>query len=158
MTYEDVIAALADPTRRGILEALRDGPRSVNDIAEGLPVSRPAVSQHLAVLLSARLVSQERDGTRRLYEANAEGLEQLRLYLESFWGQGLAAFAVEARRRARDRKPGAAGGAPGTPRTAESGESAAVPKTAKAAKTGTNTKTGRTGKTEKAAKSQRRRS
>ena len=67
MTYEDVITALADPTRRAILEALRHGPRSVTEIADEMPVSRPAVSQHLAVLRNANLVTEERDGTRRLY-------------------------------------------------------------------------------------------
>jgi DNA-binding transcriptional ArsR family regulator len=99
VTYESVIAALADPTRRAILEALRDGPRSVTDLAGDLPVSRPAVSQHLAVLRDAGLVAEEREGTRRFYEARAEGLEELRRYLEHTWGDLLGAFAAEAKRR-----------------------------------------------------------
>lgn len=104
MTYEDVIVALADPTRRAILEALRDGPQSVTEIAERMPVSRPAVSQHLAVLRNANLVSEERAGTRRIYEANAKGLEALRRYLEQFWGDALASFAAEANKRAKRSK------------------------------------------------------
>jgi DNA-binding transcriptional ArsR family regulator len=103
MAYEEVIAALADPTRRAILEALRDGPRSVTDLADGMPVSRPAVSQHLAVLRSAKLVSEERDGTRRMYQAHAEGLEQLRRYLERYWGDALASFAAQAK-KAKEKK------------------------------------------------------
>lgn len=106
MTYEDVLSALADPTRRAILEALRHGPRSVSEIAEEMPVSRPAVSQHLAILRDANLVSEERDGTRRLYEANGRGLEMLRRYLEQYWGEALASFASEATRTTkRKRRP-----------------------------------------------------
>lgn len=97
MAYESVIAALADPTRRAILESLRGGPRSVTELAADLPVSRPAVSQHLAVLKAAGLVSEEREGTRRFYQARAEGLEELRRYLEGYWGELLAEFAAAAR-------------------------------------------------------------
>jgi DNA-binding transcriptional ArsR family regulator len=104
MTYEDVLSALADPTRRAILEALRRGPRSVSEIADDMPVSRPAVSQHLAVLRDANLVSEERDGTRRLYEANGRGLEMLRRYLEQYWGEALSSFAVEAKKKTRSRR------------------------------------------------------
>jgi DNA-binding transcriptional ArsR family regulator len=104
MTYETVITALADPTRRAILEALREGPRSVTELAGDMPVSRPAVSQHLAVLTAADLVSSTQQGTRRLYEANAAGLEALRHYLETYWGDLLGAFAAEAT-RTRARKP-----------------------------------------------------
>jgi DNA-binding transcriptional ArsR family regulator len=102
VTYGDVITALADPTRRAILETLRDGPRSVTEIADDMPVSRPAVSQHLAVLRNANLVSEHREGTRRLYETNAEGLEKLRLYLEGFWGEALASFATAAKGRSKN--------------------------------------------------------
>ena len=101
MAYEDLFAALADPTRRAILEALRHGPRSVTDLSEDMPVSRPAVSQHLAVLAAANLVSQQRDGTRRLYEANPEGLEALRRYVEQYWGEMLGSFEMAAKKEAR---------------------------------------------------------
>jgi DNA-binding transcriptional ArsR family regulator len=104
VTYEDVFAALADPTRRAILEALRRGPRSVTEIANEMPVSRPAVSQHLAVLRNANLVSEEREGTRRIYEANGRGLAMLRSYLERYWGDALASFAAEAKRNAKGRR------------------------------------------------------
>jgi DNA-binding transcriptional ArsR family regulator len=90
--YESVLAALADPTRRTIFEMLREGPRSVGDLANALPVSRPAVSQHLRVLRDARLVRVESHGTRRFYRIDSRGLEPLRRYLEGFWGDVLAAF------------------------------------------------------------------
>jgi DNA-binding transcriptional ArsR family regulator len=89
--------ALADPTRRAILELLRDGPRSVGELAEGMPVSRPAVSQHLAVLRQANLVSEERKGTRHIYRAEAAGLAALKSYLEEYWGDVLGTFAAAAR-------------------------------------------------------------
>ena len=97
--YGDTLAALADPTRRAILELLRDGPLTVGELADEMPVSRPAVSQHLAVLRNAQLVSEERMGTRRLYSANAEGLAALRTYLEDVWGKVLADFTAEAKKR-----------------------------------------------------------
>jgi DNA-binding transcriptional ArsR family regulator len=90
--YARVLTALADPTRRAILEGLRDGPRSVGDLAAGIPVSRPAVSQHLKVLKRAGLVCEEARGTRRFYGIDPRGLEPLRRYLESFWDGVLAAF------------------------------------------------------------------
>lgn len=93
MTYGLVIDALADPTRRRIFEHLRDGPASVGEIAKGLPVSRPAVSQHLKVLKTAELVRERREGTRRIYSLHREGLDELRRYLESFWDETLDAFA-----------------------------------------------------------------
>jgi len=104
MTYESVLGALADPTRRAILEMLRDGPRSVTDLAEDLPVSRPAVSQHLNVLRGANLVTEKREGTRRIYSAEPEGLAELRAYLERFWGDVLGDFQKAAARRNRRKK------------------------------------------------------
>jgi DNA-binding transcriptional ArsR family regulator len=84
--------ALGDPTRRAILELLRDGPRPVGELAEALPVSRPAVSQHLAVLKAAGLVADRPVGRRRLYAVDPAGLEALRAYLERMWGQALADY------------------------------------------------------------------
>jgi DNA-binding transcriptional ArsR family regulator len=95
-TYDEVLAALADPTRRAIFERLNGGPRAVVDLARGLPVSRPAVSQHLKVLKEAGLVTDQRDGARRLYQLNPEGLGVLRTYLDRFWHEALAAFAAAA--------------------------------------------------------------
>src|SRR5438132_6149704 len=99
MAYAEVFTALADPTRRRILEALREQPRTVGELAEGQPVSRPAVSQHLKVLESARLVSVEPQGNRRLYAIRHDGLDDLRQYLESFWSDALSAYSVEITRR-----------------------------------------------------------
>ena len=96
MAYQGALAALADPTRRQILERLRSGPRAVGALAEGLPVSRPAVSQHLRVLREAGLVSEQRQGTRRVYGIEVRGLVELRRYLEDFWGDVLGAFKAEA--------------------------------------------------------------
>jgi DNA-binding transcriptional ArsR family regulator len=100
------MAALADPTRRAVLERLRKGPRSVGEVARGLPVSRPAVSQHLRVLKEAGLVTERRAGTRRLYSVNGDGLAELRDYLESFWQDALAAYkrAVESDDEGGDRE------------------------------------------------------
>ena len=80
-----VFHALADPTRRAILRELRGGPLAVGRLADRLPVSRPAVSQHLAVLKQASLVAERRDGTRRLYGVRPDGLAQVRGYLEALW-------------------------------------------------------------------------
>lgn len=91
-----VLDALGDPTRRAVLEVLRDGPRAVGDIASGLPVSRPAVSQHLRVLKRAGLVAERRDGTRHLYRIDDQGIAALRTYLESLWNDTLAAFKEAA--------------------------------------------------------------
>jgi DNA-binding transcriptional ArsR family regulator len=91
-----VLDALGDPTRRAVLELLRDGPRAVGDIAAELPVSRPAVSQHLRVLRGAGLVDDRREGTRHLYRVEPEGLNVLRTYLESFWHERLAAYKAAA--------------------------------------------------------------
>jgi DNA-binding transcriptional ArsR family regulator len=92
----DTLAALADPTRRAVFELLRQGPRPVGDIARDLPVSRPAVSQHLRVLKDAGLVSERRDGTRRLYRIDPDGLAAIRDYLDDFWTEALAAFKAAA--------------------------------------------------------------
>jgi len=99
MAYQNGMRALADPTRQAVLEELRHGPRAVGEIAARLPVSRPAVSQHLRVLKEAGLVSDEQVGTRRLYRVNPDGLAEIRAYLDDFWSQALAAFAEAARRR-----------------------------------------------------------
>jgi DNA-binding transcriptional ArsR family regulator len=93
--------ALGDPTRRQIFEALRAGPRSVGELASGLPVSRPAVSQHLRVLKDAGLVVDRRDGTRRLYRVDPAGLAGIRTYFDSFWDEALERFAAEARKETR---------------------------------------------------------
>ncbi len=95
-TYVDALAALADPTRRAVFERLADGPKSVGQVAEGLPVSRPAVSQHLRVLKEAGLVTDRAVGTRRLYQLDPTGLDALRTWLDGFWDQTLAAFAAAA--------------------------------------------------------------
>lgn len=96
--YGEVLDALGDPTRRAILERLRHGPLPVGGIADGLPVSRPAVSQHLRVLREAGLVVDRREGTRRLYAVDPTGLSVLRAYVESLWREALTRFAdhVEA--------------------------------------------------------------
>ena len=93
------LAAIADPTRRQVFERLASGPLSVGEIAEGLPVSRPAVSQHLKVLKTAGLVSDRPDGTRRVYAIDPSGLGALRAWLDRFWGDALDAFKIEAERK-----------------------------------------------------------
>lgn len=90
------LAALADPTRRAIFERLGDGPRSVGALARGLPISRPAVSQHLRQLKEAGLVTDQADGTRRIYRIDPAGLGALRQWLDRFWDDALAAFKIEA--------------------------------------------------------------
>src|SRR5881396_805311 len=102
MAYADVFTALADPTRRHILEALRKQPKTVGELAEGQPVSRPAVSQHLKVLERARLVRVEPRGNRRVYSVRRDGLDELRRYLESFWSDVLNAYSAEIARRMED--------------------------------------------------------
>jgi DNA-binding transcriptional ArsR family regulator len=88
--------ALADPTRLAVFERLRSGPRSVGDLASGLPVSRPAVSQHLRVLKGAGLVTDEQQGTRRLYRIEPDGLAELRAWFDSFWDSAFADFKAAA--------------------------------------------------------------
>jgi DNA-binding transcriptional ArsR family regulator len=90
--------ALGDPTRRAILERLSSGPLPVGELARGLPVSRPAVSQHLRVLKDAGLVVDHPDGTRRLYQVNPSGVAGVRAYLDRFWTEALAAFKAAAER------------------------------------------------------------
>ncbi|MEA2451299.1 MAG: hypothetical protein QOG04_9 [Actinomycetota bacterium] len=96
-TYEASLEALADPTRRAIVDRLRRGPAAVGAIAAELPVSRPAVSQHLRVLESAGLVSHEASGTRHIYRVELGGLGELRAYIDRLWDESLARFrqAVE---------------------------------------------------------------
>ena len=93
--------ALGDPTRRQIFELLRSGPRSVGDLASGLPVSRPAVSQHLRVLEEVGLVSHERAGTRNLYELESSGVAVLRDWVDGFWTEALARFKAAAEETSR---------------------------------------------------------
>jgi DNA-binding transcriptional ArsR family regulator len=101
MAYvSSALVALADPTRRTIFERLGDGPRSVGAIARGLPISRPAVSQHLKQLKEAGLVTDHADGTRRIYRIDPEGLGALRQWLDRFWDESLAAFKAEADKEA----------------------------------------------------------
>lgn len=96
MTYESAIVALSDPTRRQIFEEIvKDGPHPVGRVAARVPVSRPAVSQHLAVLAEAGLLRVEAKGTRRLYRAHPEGLEALKAWLERMWADALASFQNE---------------------------------------------------------------
>lgn len=96
--HDGAFAALADPTRRAVFERLARGPRAVGELAAGLPVSRPAVSQHLKVLKAAGLVSDRAEGTRRVYQIDPQGLGRLRAWLDQFWDQALAAFAAEVER------------------------------------------------------------
>jgi DNA-binding transcriptional ArsR family regulator len=99
MTYaQSVFPALADPTRRQVLERLRSGPLAVGEIARGLPVSRPAVSQHLKVLKDAGLVSDRPDGARRVYRIDPNGLGAIRAWLDQFWAVALDAFQAEVER------------------------------------------------------------
>ena len=104
MAYGNALAVLADPTRRKVFERLRSGPRPVNMLADGLPVSRPAVSQHLKVLKDAGLVEERSEGVRRIYSLRREGLLELRAWLDSFWGDALEAFRLEAERSHPKRK------------------------------------------------------
>jgi DNA-binding transcriptional ArsR family regulator len=98
VTYGKAIAALADPSRRRLFEKLRSGPLPVGELARGLPVSRPAVSQHLKVLKEAGLVTDRADGTRRVYFIDPDGLAPLRAWLDQFWDDALTAFKAEAER------------------------------------------------------------
>jgi DNA-binding transcriptional ArsR family regulator len=96
MAYGSALAVLADPTRRQVFERLRTGPRPVNAIAAGMPVSRPAVSQHLKVLKDAGLVEERSEGVRRIYSLRRQGLRELQDWLDSFWDDALQAFKLEA--------------------------------------------------------------
>lgn len=95
MAYYTALSALADPTRRQVFEQLRSGPRAVGEIASDMPVSRPAVSQHLKVLKLAGLVGDRAQGTRRVYYIDPSGLGALRKWLDQFWDQALGAFQAE---------------------------------------------------------------
>ena len=96
MTYGSALSALADPTRRSVFERLAGGPKPVAAIAAGLPVSRPAVSQHLKVLKEAGLVADRPEGTRRIYYIDPKGLGGLRAWLDRFWDGALENFRVVA--------------------------------------------------------------
>ena len=94
MAYEATLAALSDPTRRLVFERILASPRPVAAIAEGLPVSRPAVSQHIKVLKEAGLITERRNGTRRLYAANPQALGELRAAIEAMWHEALGNVAA----------------------------------------------------------------
>src|ERR1700755_3320919 len=100
MTNANAFAALADPTRREVFERLARGPLAVGELAHGLPVSRPAVSQHLKVLKEAGLVTDRPDGARRVYQIDPHGLGQIRAWLDQFWDVALEAFKAEVERQA----------------------------------------------------------
>src|SRR5438270_9056193 len=93
---ETQLAALADPTRRAIFERLVKRPMAVGELAQGFPISRPAVSQHLATLRAARLVEHEKSGTQNIYRVNPEGIAALRRYLDSLWTRALGDFKATA--------------------------------------------------------------
>jgi DNA-binding transcriptional ArsR family regulator len=102
-TYQaDALHALGDPTRRAIFERLADQPRAVGELASELPVSRPAVSQHLKVLKDAGLVIDQPIGTRRIYRLDPKGLRELRAYLDHFWDQALAGFKAAVEQQAKE--------------------------------------------------------
>ncbi len=92
MTYGNALACLADPTRRRVFEKLRTGPLPVGAIAAGMPVSRPAVSQHLKALKEAGLVKDKSEGTRRVYHIDPQGLGAVRAWLDQFWEAALTSF------------------------------------------------------------------
>jgi DNA-binding transcriptional ArsR family regulator len=99
MSYERALQALADPTRREIFERLRKASASVGEIATDMPVTRPAVSQHLKVLKDAGLVREERQGVHRVYQVELKGLVELRRYIDGLWGDVLKGFERAARQR-----------------------------------------------------------
>ena len=98
---EATLQALAEPRRRAILGVIGGGELSAGEIARSFDVTRPAISQHLAVLRAAGLVSERRDGTRRLYRARPQGVAELRVWLDDFWRNGLERLRNEAEREAR---------------------------------------------------------
>ena len=110
MTYAKTLQCLSDPTRRQVFERLRSGPQSVGVVARGLPVSRPAVSQHLKALKAAGLVGDRPEGTRRVYYVDPDGLGELRRWLDGFWTDALESFrnevaAANVRQRGERREP-----------------------------------------------------
>jgi DNA-binding transcriptional ArsR family regulator len=108
----EALGALGDPTRRAIFESLARTPKAVGQLADELPVSRPAVSQHLRVLKDAGLVTDRAEGTRRIYQVSAAGVQAIHAYLDQMWGQAMAGFRAAAERAAAagpaetDGKPG----------------------------------------------------
>ena len=98
-----LFSALSDPTRREVFQRLRAGALSVGEIARGLPVSRPAVSQHLKVLKDAGLVTDRAEGTRRVYHIDPKGLGAMRAWLDQFWDIALQAYAAEVKKAAKKR-------------------------------------------------------
>lgn len=108
MAYAKALQCLSDPTRRQVFESLRAGPRSVGVLAQGLPVSRPAVSQHLKVLKEAGLVTDRSEGARRVYCIDPDGLGELRRWIDQFWDVALASFKSDVERpdtRRKRKKP-----------------------------------------------------
>src|SRR5271154_2525278 len=101
MTYAMTLAVLADPTRRAVFESLRNGPAAVGTIAAGLPVGRPAVSQHLKALKQAGLVADRAEGARRVYYIDPDGLGELRRWIDHIWTEALEAYKQEEVGRAR---------------------------------------------------------
>ncbi len=106
MAYDNTILALADPTRRTVFERLRAGPQTVGVLAADLPVSRPAISQHLKVLKEAGLVSSLADGARRRYRIDPRGLEALKVWLETLWQETQIQHAAEVARQLEERRYG----------------------------------------------------
>jgi DNA-binding transcriptional ArsR family regulator len=104
MTYGNALTALADPTRRRIFERLRSGPQAVGALARKMPVSRPAVSQHLKVLKEAGLVADRPEGTRRVYYIDPDGLGALRAWVDQFWDRALENFQAELELRANEER------------------------------------------------------
>lgn len=104
MNAERVLDALGDPTRRRVFKRLRSGRRSVREIADGMDVTRPAVSQHLKVLKAAGLVMARVEGTRHLYAVDTRGLEAVRGWLDGFWDEALIAFKEAAEREAANER------------------------------------------------------
>lgn len=104
MANSDPIATLADPSRRKIFELLKGGPLHVGRIADQLPISRPAVSQHLKVLKEAGLVQEAREGNRHAYSIDPSGLAAMQRWLDQFWGDALSAFKAEAESHAATKR------------------------------------------------------
>jgi DNA-binding transcriptional ArsR family regulator len=101
MAYGSALAALSDPTRRAVFERVLEAPRSVGEIARAMPISRPAVSQHLRVLKDAGLVHEARAGTRRIYSADAQALGELRAAIDEMWRAALGEFATTLNKEER---------------------------------------------------------
>src|SRR5438552_11213294 len=104
MAYQSAMDALGDGTRRAIYERLREGPKAVGELASELPVSRPAVSQHLRVLKEAGLVSERKEGTRRIYRLDPDGLGELRVYFDRFWTTALESFEAAVARNGEEQR------------------------------------------------------